>query len=101
MDQGRLNSLTDTLIEYVLNELENTSDVDSAQRHRLKAMKLTLQERSGDSFDVCIGMGIAEAVFSMSGEKKSGALGSIIERLVKQWIARPLNQEVLKEIVKK
>ena len=100
MDHARLNALTDVLIEYVLREMDNLSDVDEAQRHRIKAMKITIQEKA-ESFDLCIGMGMAEAVFGLNGEKKSGALGSVLERLIKQWILRTLNQEALRLVVEK
>ena len=94
-----LENLTDKLIEYVLDGISDFGDADEGMMRRVKSMKLTLQETREDVWEICVSMGIAEARFSLSGEKVSGSIGGSIERLIKQWLSRPLNQDAINKLI--
>ena len=92
-------NLSDKLVEYVLDNLSDFADVNDSQIRIIKAMKLTLQERREGVWEFCVGMGMSEATFSLTGEKRSGAIGGAIERLITQWLSRPFNQEAIKNLL--
>lgn len=96
-----LENLADKLIEYVLDNLSDYGGVDEGEIRRIKAMKIVLQERQEDVWEICVGIGMAEATFSLDGEKRSGAISGTVERLVRQWVARPFNQEAIRNLIKK
>ena len=96
-----LENLADRLIEYILDSVSDNDSADDAQIRKIKAMKIFLQERQEDVWELGVGIGMAEAYFSLNGEKRSGSLGGMIERLVRQWLMRPFNQEAIKNLIKK
>lgn len=97
----RLQGFNDVLVEYVLSEMELFSDLDYTQQQKLKSIKLSIRESGLNNYEICVGMGMAEAIFDFNGNKKSGSLGANVERLVKHWLSRPLNQEALKSLLEK
>ena len=100
MDTGLLNNLADSMIEYILRELANFSELDTDTIRRIKSAKIYLDHKDNKNYELRIGMGISEASFLFSGKKVSGSIGGNIERLVSYWLTRPLNQAVLAAILK-
>jgi len=100
MNTASLEGLTQNLINYLLDGMSDYVDAGDIQLRKISALTMEIQERREGVYMLCIGMGMSEACFALTGEKKSGAIGGMIERLVTHWIARPLTQEAIRNCMK-